>query len=118
VLGPTARCPSQAPQRQDVDLFAPLSCSLALLHKSPQVLDVARGSYSLVGKLSPDGEAIVVDRRVFESLGSTPGLPGLLPPALPSGSGRLGRCGAVRRAVVVKLDAQSRVHGDVELNLG
>ena len=67
-----------------VDL-APLSCSLALLHKRPQVLDVTRSPSSVIGKLNPDDEAAAMDRRLFESVKRAGWIcqkPRLLPPHL------------------------------------
>lgn len=101
-----------------VDL-APLSCFMALLYKRPQVLDVARGSCSVVGKLNPDGEAAAVDRCLFEFVGSAGRIcqkPRLLSPHFLLVPAVLADCGAVRRVVVVQPDVQSLVYSNVALN--
>ncbi len=120
-----ARCLSRRPAVQAERLNArrvdltPLSCSLALLHKRPQVLDVARGPRYVVGELNPDGEAAAVDRRLFESVRSAGRIcqePRLLPPHFLLVQAVLADCGAVRRVVIVKPDVQSLVHSDIALN--
>ncbi len=120
-----ARCLSRrlAVQAKRLDTkrvnLAPLSCFLALCHKRPQVLDVARGSYSVVGKLNPDSEAATVDCRLFESVGSAGRIckePHLLRPHFLLVPAVLADCGAVRRVVVVQPDVQSLIHSNIALN--
>ena len=121
-----ARCLSRRPAVQTerlnarrVDL-APLSCSLALFHKHPLVVDVAGCPCSVVGKLNPDDEAAAVDRRLFESVRSAERICQklrLLPPHFFLVQAVLADCGAMRRVVVVKPDVQSLVHSYVALKV-